>query len=176
MAGITFHAELDDDQARARLAALAARMENMAGFYKNVGEYMTEEAIPRNFASESAPDGTPWASLSQITRDRRKKAGISTSTILRATGRMAAGINYQATDDQLLVGSPAPQAAVMHFGAAQGQFGAKMGRTKPSEKRGKSQDYFMHLPWGDIPARPFLGFSVADEQEVIHIAEAWLES
>ncbi|WP_283177500.1 phage virion morphogenesis protein [Gemmobacter sp. 24YEA27] len=176
MAGITFRAELDDAQARARLAELASRMENLAGFYKNVGEYMTDEAIPRNFASETGPDGTPWASLRPLTLERRKKAGITATTILRATSRMAAGINYQASDTQLLIGSPAPQAAVMHFGAPQGSFGAKMGRTKPSAKRAKSQDFFMHMPWGDIPARPFLGFSAADEAEVIRIAEVWLET
>ena len=170
MAGITFTAELSDEEARQKLARLTSRMENMAGFYKNVGEYMTGQAIPRNFASATAPDGTPWASLRPVTLARRKKAGITSAAILKASGRMAAGINYQASDEQLLIGSPAPQAAVLHFGAAQGQFGAFMGKDK------KGRDHFHHLPWGDIPARPFLGFSAADEEEVIHIAEDWLAS
>ncbi len=47
------------------------------------------------------------------------------SHILQATGRMAAGINCRATDDQRLIDPPAPQAVAMHFGVARGEFGAK---------------------------------------------------
>lgn len=162
MAGITFKAELSDQAARERLDQLVDRMENVAGFYKGVGEYMTDEAIPRNFASETAPDGKPWASLRPVTIARREKAGRTPITILRASGGMAAGINSRVTDEGLLVGSPAPQAAVMQFGAGRGSLGAT--------SRGSP------IPWGDIPARPFLGFSAEDEREVIRIAEDWLES
>lgn len=174
MAGVTFTVELDEAALVEKLNDLVDRMERPIGFYKAVGEYLTEVAIPRNFANETAPDGTPWASLRPLTVKLREAKGQTPIQILRASGTMAAGINYAASDDHVRVGSPAIQAAVMQFGAAQGSFGAVMGRTKPSEKRPKAQDYFAHLPWGDIPARPFLGLSPDDQTEIIRIAEDWL--
>lgn len=168
MAGITFTVELTTGEAAQRLAALVERMARPIGFYKNAGEYMTEIAIPRNFANETAPDGTPWASLRAVTLARRQKAGLSSTAILHASGQMKANVVSQVTESSVRVGSPAPQAAVMQLGAAQGQFGAFMGK----DKRGR--DHFHHLPWGNIPARPFLGLSRADEGELIRIAEDWL--
>ncbi len=162
MAGITFKAELSDQQARDRLASLAERMENMFAFYKRVGEYMVEEAIPRNFASESGPDGTPWARLSPVTLARRQRSGSTATTILQNTNRLRNSISARPSENQLLIGSSVDQAAVMQFGAAQGAFGS-MSNGSP-------------IPWGTIPARPYLGFSGEDGQEVIRIAEDWLEA
>lgn len=175
MAGISFTVEIEEAAVAARLSEMVGRMERPLGFYKAVGEYMTEVAIPRNFANETSPDGTPWASLRPLTVTRREAKGHTPIRILRASGAMAAAINYAAADTQVQIGSPAVQAAVMQFGAEQGSFGAATGRTRPSEKRPKSHDYFAHLPWGDIPARPFLGLSADDEQEIIRIAADWLE-
>lgn len=160
MAGISWTVELNAELAARQLADLVDRMDRPIGFYKGVGEYMTDVAIPRNFANETAPDGTPWARLSPLTVARREATGQTPITILRASGVMAAGINYEAGDRNVRIGSPAIQAAVMQFGAAQGAFG----RTK----RGGP------IPWGRIPARPFLGVSLQDEAEIIRIAEDWL--
>jgi len=162
LAGLTFTVELDDEALVRRLDELVDRMERPVGFYKGVGEYLTEVAIPRNFAQEASPDGTPWASLRPMTVARREAKGQTPIRILRASGKMAGEINYETADDHVLVGSPAPQAAVMQLGAAQGAFG--------QSSRGGP------IPWGDIPARPFLGLSPEDEIEIIHIAELWLEA
>jgi|APMI01.1.fsa_nt_gi phage gpG-like protein len=174
MAGITFTVDLQDAEAKARLAELVDRMERPIGFYKNVGKYLTDVAIPRNFANESSPSGQPWARLRPTTIRARERKGQTPLTILRASGRLAASIVSQADDNGVRVGSPVPQAAVMQFGAAQGAFGAAMGRTRPSDKRPKSQDYFFPIPWGNIPGREYLGLSPADELEIYAIAEEWL--
>jgi phage virion morphogenesis protein len=160
MAGITFTVELDEAAVAAKLAEIVDRMERPSGFYKGVGEYLTEVAIPRNFATETSPDGVSWASLRPLTVARREAKGQTPIQILRASGAMAASINYAAGDDHVRIGSPAIQAAVMQFGAKQGAFG-RDARNHP-------------LPWGDIPARPFLGISADDEVEIIRIAEDWL--
>jgi phage virion morphogenesis protein len=162
MAGITFTVEFDDEAAARRLAEIVERMDRPIGFYKNVGEYLTEVAIPRNFASESAPDGTPWARLSPLTVARREKAGQTPISILRATSRMAGSITYEATDTHVRIGSPVIQAAVMQFGAAQGAFG-RTSRGGP-------------IPWGGIPSRPYLGLSSTDEEAIIDIAMDWLDA
>ena len=168
MAGITFTVEIDEAALAESLADMVDRMERPIGFYKGVGEYLTNVAIPRNFAAETSPDGTPWASLRPATFKRREKNGISSTKILDATSTMRSGINARPEADNVRVGSPAVQAAVMQFGAAQGAFGAFIGKDK------LGRDHFHHMPWGDIPARPFLGLSTDDEAEIIRIAEDWL--
>jgi len=51
--------------------------------------------------------------------------------------------------------------AVMQFGAAKGAFG--------TNARGGS------IPWGNIPARPFLGISDQDRLNIAGIVEEWLQ-
>ena len=49
----------------------------------------------------------------------------------------------------------------MQFGAAQGQFGAFIGKDK------LGRDHFHAIPWGDIPARPFLGLAEEDRTNIL---------
>ncbi|NTT88258.1 phage virion morphogenesis protein [Tabrizicola fusiformis] len=174
MTGITFTVEIADDEAAARLAGMVDRMTRPIGFYKGVGEYLTEVAIPRNFKAEASPDGTPWARLRSATIKRREKRGQTPLTILRSNSgtsqNLSASIISQSSETGVEVGSPLPYAAIHQFGAAQGQFGAFMGKDK------LGRDHFHHLPWGDIPARPYLGLSGEDEAEIIRIAEDWIEA
>jgi phage gpG-like protein len=58
----------------------------------------------------------------------------------------------------------------MQFGAAQGEFGARIGKDK------NGRDFFTTIPWGDIPARPFLGVGPDDENAIIQDIEDWFES
>lgn len=165
MPGITFTVTIDDADAANRLRDMVEKMDQPIGFYKAVGEYLKSEAIPRNFANESAPDGTPWAQLSPATIARCEAAGQKPIQILRSNSgsvqNLFSSIIYQMTEDSLLAGSPMKQAAIMQFGAAQGAFG----RTK----RGGP------IPWGGIPSRPYLGLSDEDQREIIDIAVDWLD-
>ena len=52
-------------------------------------------------------------------------------------------------------------AAVHQFGAKKGQFG--------TAKNGSS------IPCGDIPARPFIGVSDADESRIVEMLSEWLQ-
>lgn len=114
----------------------------------------------RIHASATSPDGRPWAPLSPVTIARRAKAGKNTDTILQVTRHLAGNIVAQVDAAGLRVGSPVEYAGVMQFGAAQGAFG-RTSRGGP-------------IPWGTIPARPFLGISETDETEIVAIARAWL--
>jgi phage gpG-like protein len=58
------------------------------------------------------------------------------------------------------VGSSLEYAAVQQLGARRGQFG----RTR----RGAP------IPWGDIPARPYLGISQADSSAILDIISQYL--
>ncbi|MVA23614.1 phage virion morphogenesis protein [Agrobacterium vitis] len=151
MTGISYKATIDDQDMRAKLAELIGKMNRPAGFYKNVGEHLLN-SVKDNFEAEAAPDGNRWQALSQITRDLRSlKYGNAPTTILRASGDLMNSINMQASDTEVRIGSSLIYAAIH-------QFGGDAGRRKKVT----------------IPARPYLGLSAADEDELLAIAEEWL--
>lgn len=173
MAMIEFTVEFDDHVVSARLAELVNRLTDTGPFLDAVGLHLVEQA-GENFRGQHDPDGTPWAPLRPSTIKAREKAGQVPLTILRRNSKtgssLAGSINHELTgNDGVRIGSPVIYAAIHQFGAAQGQFGASMGKDK------LGRDHFHHLPWGDIPARPFLGVGQDDEAEILHLAEIWLE-
>ena len=66
-----------------------------------------------------------------------------------------------ASPTSLEIGTNKVQSAVMQFGAAKGAFGTAANNTS--------------IPWGNIPARPFLGISAEDRQTIAITIEEWLE-
>ena len=50
----------------------------------------------------------------------------------------------------------------------QGQFGARIGKDK------NGRDFFMTIPWGDIPARPFLGVGPTDRENILETITEYL--
>ena len=60
------------------------------------------------------------------------------------------------------IGSNMPYSAVMQFGAKRGAFGQSSNGSP--------------IPWGDIPARPFLGISSQDELNIREAIAGWLEA
>ena len=102
------------------------------------------EDISRALLSETMMNfqlgGRPaWAGLSPVTLARRAHGG---GAILQDSGLLKKSINASHTDDTATVGSNSEYAATHQFGAKQGEFG-RSDRNTP-------------LPWGDIPARPFI--------------------
>lgn len=151
MTGISYKATIDDADMREKLAELIDKMENAEGFYKNVGEHLLN-SVGDNFDNETAPDGTRWKALSIATRDlRQKKYGNAPVTILRASGALRGSINMVASDTEVRIGSALIYAAIH-------QLGGEAGRNRKVT----------------IDARPYLGISAADEEEIFAIAEDWL--
>lgn len=154
MTGISYKATIDDADMREKLAELIGKMQRPIGFYKNVGERLLE-SVDNNFDNEQAPDGTRWQGLSAVTRDRRSRLnGNAAMTILRVSGHLKETINSEASDTEVRIGSALIYAAIQHFG-------------------GESKGY---MKGAVIPARPYLGISPADEEEIFAIAEDWLSA
>jgi|CEGF01.1.fsa_nt_gi phage virion morphogenesis protein len=117
-----------------------------------------ESAAERAFDEEADPaTGEPWAGLSDVTKARREKAGHWPGSILQVKGQLAASIESDYGKDFAQVGSNKVYAPVMFFGAEKGAIG--------KNKRGRP------IPWGDIPARPFLGLNADDEADILDILE-----
>lgn len=137
-----------------------------------VGEVLAETTKQR-FQTSTAPDGTRWEPNAPATYENllarfkgsvTRRGKLSAKGAARAagkkpligeTGALATQIFYRQSGDMVEIGSPMIYAAVHQFGAAAGAFG--------STSRGAP------IPWGDIPARPFLGLSADDEQFIIEI-------
>lgn len=81
--------------------------------------------------------------------------------ILTEEGRLRRLLSIQAGKDYVEVGSTRIYAGTHQFGARRGAYGAT--------RRGAP------IPWGDIPARPFLGVSDGDKKTILEIIQKHLK-
>lgn len=147
--------EIDSREVIAALKELESKAVDLKPVFQDIGEYLTVSTRER-FQTKEAPDGTPWASNSQLTQAR--KGG--NNPLIGESKSLSRYFSYNASSGALEFGSPMEYAAVQHFGALQGAFG-RSDRNTP-------------LPWGNIPARPFLGLSSKDEDVVLDIVRDYL--
>lgn len=151
--------------ALAGLARLERGLGNPQQLMQDIGELMVERTKSR-FKEGVAPDGTAWAPNSPVTLKRKSP---ETRPLFGQTGSLNSDIFYEADATQVSWGSNLIYAAVQHFGAEKGAFGSYEGKgfgdTTPT----------ISIPWGDIPARPFLGISDEDGRLLTELVEEWLE-
>jgi phage virion morphogenesis protein len=156
--------DIEDDEIRAALAGALAQLENPAPLMAQIGEALLVSTRER-FARGVDPDGSAWAQRSQATLDRYaamkppRRPGPKPLTL---SGYLQRSLFPFSAPDHAGIGAPAIYAAAMQFGAARGAFG--------STARGAP------IPWGAIPARPFLGLSAKDRQTILDLVAEALEA
>ena len=177
-----------DRQVLQVLGEMAAKLEDMRPLMAEIGEEMVERTKQR-FATLTAPDGTPWAKRADSTFDQylsrfansRKKDGTLTKKrqerkagkkpLTGETGALRGTINYQLHGSNAVsIGSP------MSYAPFQ-QRGTRAHTIVPKNKKA--------LAFGGIvvrkvnhpgsPARPFLGFSNADQADIRDIVLSYLK-
>ena len=159
MAGATLKVKVEGiEEVEAALRRLVSAGQDLTPAMRDIGEYLVRTTRDR-FSAEEAPDGTPWAPLSEATKARKRR---NAGKILTLDGHLQGQLVYRESADQVEVGSPRIYGGVHQFGAKKGAFG--------STSRGTP------IPWGDIPARPFLGLSDADRDEVRDLLIDYIES
>ncbi|UWS78508.1 phage virion morphogenesis protein [Phaeobacter sp. G2] len=156
MNGLVFNTDTLDPL----LLALLEATGDMTGFMQDAGELLLSSTQDRVLRGQQ-PDGASFAPRSPATLKRYAKLGLSFGAPLNVTGDMRNHLHYEADKDSVEYGSNAIQSAVMQFGAAKGAFG--------TASNGSS------IPWGNIPARPFIGISEEDETNLALELEEWLE-
>jgi phage virion morphogenesis protein len=145
--------DIDDREVRAALANLQRRVADLTPVMHDIGQALVKGMRARLRDGRDV-EGRPFAPNKPTTL--AKKRGTRP---LVDSGMMADQFAYQAGRDFVEAGSNAEQAATLHFGAKRGAHG-KTRRGAP-------------IPWGDIPARPFVGLSKDDKEAVLEtIAEA----
>lgn len=105
----------------------------------------------QRFRDKKSPDGVPWAPLSETTKSLKTK---NVDTILVLNGLLSGTLNYQASSDNLLFGSPLEYAATHQFGRV----------TSPNSM----------IPNKAIPARPFLGVDENDREMILETLSDYL--
>ena len=156
MPGVTIEVTFDDAKVRAALNRLVAAGRDLTPLMREIGEHLLTTTRER-FVTQTAPDGTPWTPLSETTKRRKRR---NKDKVLTERGFLRGNLTFQAGSDEVLVGSPSIYAGTQQFGAKKGAFG--------STSKGAP------IPWGDIPARPFLGLSHDDETEIGHLVIDYL--
>ncbi len=146
----------DDRRVRAAFDRLVGVNTDMTPLMLSIGQILLHSTRER-FVSEQDPDGVPWAPLSETTRKRKKRHPDRIGT---EYGNLSGLLAVNAGRSFVEIGSPEVYAGTFHFGAARGAYGA-MSTGRP-------------IPWGDIPARPFLGFSADDRSGLIGEVNAYL--
>lgn len=147
------------------LEAILRRAADRAGDLSPLMALLADEWLERTqerMLRGEQPDGRPQPPRSPVTIARYVAEGKRFGPPLIVTRDLQSQISAQSTPRSAEIGSNAIQAAVMQFGARQGAFG-RTARGGP-------------IPWGDIPARPFIGMGEADEAALILTAEEWLEA
>lgn len=140
---------------------------------EQIGELLVDSTKQR-FSKSVGPDGQRWAPNTQTTILRYlgsykgafgKRGGLTKKGAQRAgskrpligeTGSLSSLIHYEVDGSgSLLVGSSMIYAPVQQFGARKREFQGK-------------------APWGDIPARPFLGISDQDRSDILATLSEYL--
>jgi phage virion morphogenesis protein len=150
---------VDSRELQEALKRLAESVENLREPLDQIGAAVSNNAQLR-FPAQAGPGGKPWSKLSPVTLARRKKGGKGAQALLD-TGRLRASITHNVHSNTVEVGTNVEYAAVQQFGATRGAFG----RTK----RGAP------IPWGNIPARPFLGLDAEDIADLGDIISKYLK-
>ena len=127
----------------------------MTPLMRDIGEHLLNTTRER-FVDQSAPEGTSWVPLRPATKRR------SRDKVLTEHGFLRGNLTCQAGRDSGIVGSPSIYASVHQFGAEEGAFGSTAGG-RP-------------IPWGTIPARPFLGVSDDEEAEIVALVSDYVAS
>lgn len=148
MANLTIR--VDDREIQQALGQLQTRLSNLLPVFKNIGEYMVLATTER-FDKEVDPQGSSWHPLTTATIERKRRKG-KILKILQQDGDLRRTIVYQASADQVEIGTNRIYGAIHQFG---GQAG-----------RGRSVT---------IPARPFLGVSEAEQSEILAIIQDYLD-
>jgi len=138
--------------------ALLARGENMRPVMEDIAAHL-EESTRERFETQRAPDGTPWMPSGRALR----QAG----TTLTRDGHLNDDITRRVTGRRIDVGTNMIYAATHQFGAT----------IRPKTAKALAfrigSDFIMTQKV-EIPARPFLGISAADEDAIGDLVNDYL--
>lgn len=156
------------------LARIAAHLDDLTPVTRLMGE-IVHGSIQENFEAGGRP--TAWAPLSAATIAQRLRQGKwpgRTLMRLGVAGGLFGSISYRPFKDRVELSANKAYAALHQFGARKGQFGTVTAQIREhvrllksgKEVRVRAHTRTMTLPWGNIPARPYMMVQDEDWDEI----------
>lgn len=179
-AGVEVRPEGDEEIARAlRRLSLFTDGKGLPEAFDEIGARL-EASTQRRFETETAPSGEPWKP-SGASYDRGPAPGgkghEDRGQTLTDTGRLRASITRVVGEDVLRVGTNVEYAGIHQFGGKTAARTIRPRRRKALAWPGAAHPVKkVNHPGSEVPARPFLGLSPADERAVLRIVNARLEA
>lgn len=144
----------------AELKAIQDKLEAFANrrpLMERIGRVMKTD-VQMNFRKGQTPDGQRWAPLK-----------IRTGQPLRLTRRLMSSYDFEANDDEVVVGTNYTKVALTHH------FGATI-KAKPGKRlRFQGPGGWIFAKKVTIPARPALGLGPVQVQKINRAIEQWAE-
>jgi len=157
-----FRVQFNAGRTREAIREAVRLLEDMTPVFTDIGEYMVE-ATRQRFVRGVGPDGKPWAPKRPATLERYRRLGYGSlgRPLIGPARALSRQIQRIASRDGVVIGSSLIYSGVMQDGAAKGAFG--------TDSRGRP------IPWGNIPARVWLGISRDDEAAILDIVDEHLK-
>lgn len=184
--GITIQVNLGFPGAEDAFERLIQASKRLKPVFADFGEHLLRE-VEERFQTQTDPEGNPWADLAPETWRRKKN-----NKILTETTRLRGSFNYEASDEELEVGSPVVYSAIHQFGGTVQvpphereiflKIDPKTGRPGNRFVKRSRADFAqtVQVPGYEIemPARPMLGITEEDadyfvERLADHLQAAW---
>ena len=147
--------ELDARDLRRRLDRLERAGENLLPALRDISRSLADGAEDA-FDRETSPAGAAWPDLRPTTIALRARRRKWPGKKLQVSSTLAGSIMAAWSRSTATAGTNLIYARTQQFGVRKGEFG--------STKRGP-------IPWGAIPARPFLGQSDGGDEAILDILE-----
>jgi phage virion morphogenesis protein len=155
------------DAIRERLRELSSRLSNMSPIMRAIGDRVVEQTKRRFEAGGPAPDGAAWLPPKSPNPKR-----VRTLTV---TGHLRDSIRPQVDGRRVVIGTNKVYAAIHQLG---GKTAASV--IVPRRKLALKTPYGLfkkvNHPGSVIPARPFLGVSAANSEEILDIINDYIAS
>lgn len=146
----------NDEQTQQQLGGMTRRLANMTQVMRVAAEIMRSSVV-RNFEVGGRPQR--WAPLKPGTLARRKSSG-GPLVVSGMGGGLMGSVSAWSGRIRARVFTDKIYGAIHQFGAAKGQFGRIMSILPGGGSRS------MNVPWGSIPARPFMVLQEEDATEI----------
>ncbi|KQC03143.1 MAG: hypothetical protein APR55_07095 [Methanolinea sp. SDB] len=162
---------INDKKVLDLLSRIRSRMSDARPAFHTIGEIVCA-SIVRNFKAGGRPD--KWEKSRRV----KEHGGVTLSD----TARLRRSFNVKAGRAHVVVGTSDKRAGTHHYGAEKGSFGAVIAQVKKHLRisaSGKTMTVRAHsrtqkLPWGKIPARPFMMVQDEDWIEIRHALTDYL--
>ena len=168
--------KIDARELEVVLGRIIERCTNKRAALQTIGA-IGRESVRTNFMESGRP--VKWQPSK---RSADQSIPGRSGSILRDTNRLMNSITSSVQQDSVIIGTNVEYAAVHQYGAKKFSFGTFAVRVRSHERvsrKGNRYEISSHerrvqLPWGDIPARPFMLLQADDITEIEMVMAAHL--